>query len=103
MALWDGGGDLRLLNISQVAPHTGGTEKGEKAISVSLYDSNKKKKIHRVGERQALESAYHRKAWCTNSPTLISAVSFYIHHVSIICLYGNRLGSRPNVFSPPLL
>ena len=36
-----------------------------------------------------------------HSPTLISAVSFYIHHVSIICLYGNRLGSRPNVFSPP--
>lgn len=44
MALWDGGGDLRLLNISQVAPHMAGTEKGEKAISVSLYDSNNKKK-----------------------------------------------------------
>lgn len=42
MALWDGGGDLRLFNISQVAPHGGGTENGEKAISVSLYDSNKK-------------------------------------------------------------
>lgn len=49
MALWDGGGDLRLLNISQVAPHMGGTEKGEKAISVSLYDSNKKKKTSFTG------------------------------------------------------
>lgn len=60
-----------------------------------------KTKLSRVGGRQALESAYRWKAWYTNSPTLISAVSFYIHHVSIICLYGNRLGSRPNAFSPP--
>lgn len=46
-------------------------------------------------------AACSRKAWRTDPPTLISAVSFYIHHVSIICLYGNRLGSRPNALSPP--
>lgn len=40
------------------------------------------------------------KAWSNNPPTLISAVSFYIHHVSIICFYGNRLGSQPNAFRP---
>lgn len=36
------GGDMRLLNISQVTAHRGRTEKGEKAISVFLYDSNMK-------------------------------------------------------------
>lgn len=40
------------------------------------------------------------KAWSNNPATLISAVSSCIHHVSIICFYGNPLGSQPNAFRP---
>lgn len=77
----------------------GRTAKGGKTIAVFLYDSSTDPDSS-VGREAGPEPAYRRKARHTTSPTLISAVSFYIHHVSIICLYGNRLGSRPNAFSP---
>lgn len=104
VALWDGGRDLRLLNISQVAPHGGELRKVKRQyLYLFMIPIKKKKQASQSGREAGAGAAYHQKAWCTNSPTLISAISFYIHHVSIIWLYGNRLGSRPNVFSSPLL
>lgn len=82
------------MNISSLAGCLG-EGRGEKAIPAFSETEGRGGEGRRVGR-----VARSLKARSNNPPTLISAVSFCIHHVSVICFYGNRLGSQPNAFRP---